>query len=107
MTVSAPIVRSQVRSCFWTNRERVPRVQTDVRDSTLSADFTIPRPLVRQVWDFPDARSIAHPSARAISVSDNCRSWHMKTRWADDGRHYWDGTQWLPAISTDGRWRWD
>jgi hypothetical protein len=31
----------------------------------------------------------------------------MTTKLSDDGRHYWDGTQWLSAISTDGRWRWD
>ena len=31
----------------------------------------------------------------------------MTTRISDDGRYYWDGTQWQPAISADGQWRWD
>jgi TM2 domain-containing membrane protein YozV len=24
-----------------------------------------------------------------------------------DGRYWWDGYQWVPAMSGDGRWRWD
>src|SRR5438270_9103159 len=31
----------------------------------------------------------------------------MTTPLSDDGRSYWDGSQWRPALSADGRWRWD
>jgi hypothetical protein len=31
----------------------------------------------------------------------------MTTKLSDDGRRYWDGSQWQSAISADGRWRWD
>jgi hypothetical protein len=28
------------------------------------------------------------------------------TKFSDDGLSYWDGTQWLSAISADGAWKW-
>ena len=28
------------------------------------------------------------------------------TKFSDDGRWYWDGAQWLSAISADGAWKW-
>jgi hypothetical protein len=29
------------------------------------------------------------------------------TQFSDDGKFYWDGTKWQPAISSDGAWRWN
>jgi len=31
----------------------------------------------------------------------------MTTKLSDDGSHYWDGTHWQPAVSADGRWKWN
>ena len=29
------------------------------------------------------------------------------TKFSDDGKWYWDGSNWQPAVSSDGAWRWD
>jgi hypothetical protein len=38
---------------------------------------------------------------------ETARTGMADPRFSEDGRWWWDGTRWLPAISEDGQWRWD
>ena len=44
---------------------------------------------------------------RGANGSVTVRRHGCMTTFSDDGRWFWDGNQWQPAISKDGSWRWD
>jgi len=44
---------------------------------------------------------VCYVASRVVKSTDR-----PMTKFSDDGRWYWDGAQWLSAISADGAWKW-
>jgi hypothetical protein len=64
------------------------------------------QPQPRSLGNLPGkGRSIASPNPAGSLDPEPAPN--LQQRLSPDGRSFWNGTSWMPAVSADGQWRWN